>query len=324
MALGLPSQVIKPTAASSPSVGTARGELGRHHLVVSPGAGGCLWGVDQAGWGIWLLAAPRGLSCGGWPGLVSVGWGLVVWVFGESFGGIFAPGLSWMTGAPGAVLIYVAAGVLIALPEQAWRSPRARPDGHGWTGDVPGRHGGPAGLAGPRVLAGRIRQSSGLTGRNGCVHVGNPAASHPVPVGVCLRHVRRGARGRSQPHRRRRADGNRRGLPELPSADNPRRSSRVHRRVPGRLAAGSGSRLSRRHRHRPEQHDPADLAGDRRLSGIQPGRCPAARAGRGRGGLRADRGPGSRRCDRGSARHCCARGSARRAHGRWRLSARLA
>jgi cytochrome oxidase Cu insertion factor (SCO1/SenC/PrrC family) len=56
--------------------------------------------------------------------VASVGWGLVVWVFGESFGGIFAPGLSWLTGAPGAVLIYVVAGALIALPEEAWRSPR--------------------------------------------------------------------------------------------------------------------------------------------------------------------------------------------------------
>lgn len=52
-------------------------------------------------------------------------WGLIVWVFGESFGGIFAPGLSWLTGAPGAVLIYVVAGALIALPEDAWRSPRS-------------------------------------------------------------------------------------------------------------------------------------------------------------------------------------------------------
>ena len=51
-------------------------------------------------------------------------WGLIVWVFGESFGGIFAPGLSWLTGAPGAVLIYVVAGALIALPEGAWRGPR--------------------------------------------------------------------------------------------------------------------------------------------------------------------------------------------------------
>jgi cytochrome oxidase Cu insertion factor (SCO1/SenC/PrrC family) len=49
----------------------------------------------------------------------------VVWVFGESFGGIFAPGLSWLTGAPGGVLFYVAAGALIALPEDVWRRPRS-------------------------------------------------------------------------------------------------------------------------------------------------------------------------------------------------------
>jgi cytochrome oxidase Cu insertion factor (SCO1/SenC/PrrC family) len=77
----------------------------------------------QIGIGIWLLAAVRG----GWSrlaGLVSVGWGLVVWVFGESFGGVFAPGLTWLFGAPGAVFIYVVAGALIALPERVWHDPR--------------------------------------------------------------------------------------------------------------------------------------------------------------------------------------------------------
>ncbi len=77
----------------------------------------------QVGLGAWLIVAARGR----WSrlaGLASVAWGLTVWVFGESFGGIFAPGLSWLTGAPGAVLLYVIAGALIALPEGSWRSPR--------------------------------------------------------------------------------------------------------------------------------------------------------------------------------------------------------
>jgi cytochrome oxidase Cu insertion factor (SCO1/SenC/PrrC family) len=47
----------------------------------------------------------------------------VVWAFGESFGGIFAPGLTWLFGAPGAVLIYVLAGGLLALPERTWHAP---------------------------------------------------------------------------------------------------------------------------------------------------------------------------------------------------------
>jgi hypothetical protein len=77
----------------------------------------------QVGIGIWLMTA----SEGPWSrlaGLAGAGWGLVVWVFGESFGGIFAPGLTWLFGAPGAVLLYCAAGVLVALPERYWRSPR--------------------------------------------------------------------------------------------------------------------------------------------------------------------------------------------------------
>ena len=77
----------------------------------------------QVGIGIWLIAAPRG-TWSRLAGLVSVGWGLVVWAFGESFGGIFAPGLTWLFGAPGAVLIYCVAGALIALPERTWHSPR--------------------------------------------------------------------------------------------------------------------------------------------------------------------------------------------------------
>ena len=123
MAIGLPSQVIEPSAASSPhwvqQVVNWAGTTWSYHPLQAGAA--AVW--IQIGVGIWLLAAPRG----GWSrlaGLVSVGWGLVVWVFGESFGGVFAPGLTWLFGAPGAVLIYCVAGGLIALPERVWRDPR--------------------------------------------------------------------------------------------------------------------------------------------------------------------------------------------------------
>ena len=123
MAIGLPSQVIEPSAASSPhwvqQVVSWAGTTWSYHPLQAGAA--AVW--IQIGIGIWLLAAPRG----GWSrlaGVVSVGWGLVVWVFGESFGGVFAPGLTWLFGAPGAVLVYVVAGVLIALPERTWHDPR--------------------------------------------------------------------------------------------------------------------------------------------------------------------------------------------------------
>ena len=123
MAAGLPSLVIQPTAASSPAwvqhLVNWGGTAWSYHPIQAGAAS--VW--IQVGLGAWLIAAARGR----WSrlaGLASVAWGLTVWVFGESFGGIFAPGLSWLTGAPGAVLLYVVAGALIALPEGSWRSPR--------------------------------------------------------------------------------------------------------------------------------------------------------------------------------------------------------
>jgi len=121
MAVGLPSQVIEPTAASSPHwvqvvVNWAGTAWSYHPLQAGASA---VW--IQVGIGVWLLTAPRG-PLSRLAGLVSVAWGLVVWAFGESFGGIFAPGLTWLFGAPGAVLVYCVAGALIALPDRAWSS----------------------------------------------------------------------------------------------------------------------------------------------------------------------------------------------------------
>jgi cytochrome oxidase Cu insertion factor (SCO1/SenC/PrrC family) len=123
MPLGMVPQVVQPTASASPAwvqhlVGSGT-RIWTYHPVSAAAA--AVW--IQVGIGLWLLAAPRG----NWSrlgGLASVAWGTLVWIFGESFGGIFAPGLSWLFGAPGAVLFYCLAGVLIALPESAWTKER--------------------------------------------------------------------------------------------------------------------------------------------------------------------------------------------------------
>jgi cytochrome oxidase Cu insertion factor (SCO1/SenC/PrrC family) len=123
MPLGLPSGVIQPAAATSPGWVQHLVNSGLSIWTDHPiqAASATVW--IQVGLGLWLLVAPRGrwsrLS-----GLASVGWGLVVWSFGEAFGGIFAPGATWLFGAPGAVLFYCVAGVLIALPERAFATPR--------------------------------------------------------------------------------------------------------------------------------------------------------------------------------------------------------
>jgi cytochrome oxidase Cu insertion factor (SCO1/SenC/PrrC family) len=123
MASGLTSQVIERFAANSPSwvqhIVDLAGTTWAYHPIQA--AASVVW--IQIGIGAWLLSSPRG-PWSRLAALTSVGWGLLLWVFGESFGGIFAPGLTWLFGAPGAALFYCAAGALIALPERAWQSPQ--------------------------------------------------------------------------------------------------------------------------------------------------------------------------------------------------------
>lgn len=123
MPLGMAPEVIEPAAASSPQwvqhLDNAMATIWSYHPISAPAA--AVW--IQVGIGIWLLAAPRG-NWSRLSGLASVGWGLIVWVFGEAFGQIFAPGQSWMFGLPGAVVFYCVAGGLIALPERYWVGPR--------------------------------------------------------------------------------------------------------------------------------------------------------------------------------------------------------
>jgi cytochrome oxidase Cu insertion factor (SCO1/SenC/PrrC family) len=193
MAVGLPSQVIQPAAASSPGwvqhIVNWAGTSWSYHPIQAGAA--AVW--IQIGLGVWLITAPRG-SWSRLAGLASAGWALVVWVFGEAFGGIFAPGLTWLFGAPGAAVFYCAAGLLIAAPERSWRTPRlgrailgalgtfflgmavlqAWPGRGFWQGTL---HGGSGTLAGmvqsmagtpqPALLAGWVRSFASFTGAHG-------------------------------------------------------------------------------------------------------------------------------------------------------------
>ena len=123
MPMGLPSDVIRPAASTSPEwvrhlVDSGITVWANHPATAATAA---VW--IQLGIATLLLVAPRGM----WSrsaGLVSSGWGLVVWSLGGAFGGIFAPGVTLLIGAPGAVLFYVVAGGLLALPESAWSGTR--------------------------------------------------------------------------------------------------------------------------------------------------------------------------------------------------------
>jgi cytochrome oxidase Cu insertion factor (SCO1/SenC/PrrC family) len=123
MPLGLATDVTQPAAGGSPGWVRGLADFAAQGWTYHPvsAAAAAVW--IQIGIGIWLLAAARGP----WSrlgGLASVGWGLAVWIFGEAFGGIFAPGLSLLFGAPGAALLYAVAGALLALPDRAWAGRR--------------------------------------------------------------------------------------------------------------------------------------------------------------------------------------------------------
>jgi hypothetical protein len=94
MPLGLPAQVIEPAAAASPhwvqQVVNWAGTAWSDHPVQAAAA--AVW--VEVGIGIWTLVAARG-AWSRLAGAAGLGWGLAVWVFGESFGGIFVPGPGW-------------------------------------------------------------------------------------------------------------------------------------------------------------------------------------------------------------------------------------
>jgi cytochrome oxidase Cu insertion factor (SCO1/SenC/PrrC family) len=123
MPAGMPGQVIQPAAHVSPGwvqhfVNFGVTTWTRHPIAAASSA---VW--IQLGIGALILVAPRGR----WSraaGLLSVGWGLIVWAFGESFGGVFGSGTSFLFGLPGAVLFYCVAGALIALPDRFFETPQ--------------------------------------------------------------------------------------------------------------------------------------------------------------------------------------------------------
>jgi len=114
MPLGLANQVFAPAADGNPSfvksiVATAVRLWNEHPLAFAPAT---VW--VQVGIGL-LLWSSRG-SASRVGGALSVVWGTMVWAGGNGFGGMLGAHSSFLFGWPGAVVFYVVAGLLLALP----------------------------------------------------------------------------------------------------------------------------------------------------------------------------------------------------------------
>jgi len=128
-------QLQSSMPASMTSAVITPAEAGQPHWLVTAMSWGVtawlrhpIWTASAAVWiqvaiGLWLL-----LGRSGWFArlgyLLAAGWGLFVWVLGEGLGQTFAPGASWLFGAPGAVLFYVVAALLLVAPWSWWRRDR--------------------------------------------------------------------------------------------------------------------------------------------------------------------------------------------------------
>jgi cytochrome oxidase Cu insertion factor (SCO1/SenC/PrrC family) len=121
MAAGMPAQ-LQAADAGSPGWVVDLVNWGANIWSYHPIAAAAATVWIQVGIGLWMIFAVRGWSLR-LAALSSVAWGLIVWSFGESFGAILAPGLTVLFGAPGGVILYVAAGALLLVPQRHWERP---------------------------------------------------------------------------------------------------------------------------------------------------------------------------------------------------------
>jgi hypothetical protein len=101
--------VLAPAAFGQPVVVAALVHWGVHIILLAPAAWDTLFAAVQLLIGFGLL----------WPKTVkpaialSVLWGVGIWIFGEGLGGLASGSASLITGAPGAVLLYVILGLAL-------------------------------------------------------------------------------------------------------------------------------------------------------------------------------------------------------------------
>ncbi len=117
------SQVVQPIQAGQPHWLVELMQLGvgawfRHPIW---SASGVVW--IQIAIGLWLL-----LGRDGWFArigyLLTAGWGLFVWIFGEALGQTFGHGGSWLFGVPGGVFFYIVAALALLAPYGWWQRDR--------------------------------------------------------------------------------------------------------------------------------------------------------------------------------------------------------
>ena len=191
---GFVADVLSPAAADAPGwFGAVVGPFARawtRHPVAADAATVYV----QVGIGLLLLIGGRGWlsKLALWGSLL---WSAAIWVVGEAFGGLLSTGASFLSGAPGAALVYAAAAGLLLAPWEWWDCARAAliarrvtsgwllfgamfqalPVEKAWTG---------AGSSAPFVAGARMAQPA-LT-RKPIVWLADLAGAHPAAVNLTI------------------------------------------------------------------------------------------------------------------------------------------
>ncbi|MCL6563013.1 MAG: hypothetical protein K6U87_08405 [Firmicutes bacterium] len=112
------STIMQPTLSGQPPWLAAADHWAIQ--LVTPAVGWWNWGFAGIQFAIaFLLWSPkvRWVRLGLW---VSIGWGVLVWLFGEGLGGVLTGSATLLAGGPGSVLLYVWIAILLLLPDRRW------------------------------------------------------------------------------------------------------------------------------------------------------------------------------------------------------------
>ena len=121
---GLAGSVLLPAATGQPAWIADPMNVGIQLWLRAPVVWNTAAVLLELGIGGLLLAGPRRPAWGRVGLVLSISWGLLVWLFGEGLGGLFAGGPTYLAGAPGSVVLYVLLSGVLLLPDTAWSSGR--------------------------------------------------------------------------------------------------------------------------------------------------------------------------------------------------------
>jgi hypothetical protein len=106
---GLAKGVIEPAGQGQPAIVADSVRWAAHLILISPVAFDLLFALAQLGIGAAILYRPTlriGLAA-------SIAWAAAVWWFGEAAGQVFSGAATFITGAPGSVLLYALLALLV-------------------------------------------------------------------------------------------------------------------------------------------------------------------------------------------------------------------